>query len=254
MITQAEIKDFALLKQKKYREQTGMFLGEGYKIVEEAVISNYPTQAVLYTEKGGELYKSLIAKLKKADVPTEVVSHKVLEKIADTQTPQEILGVYKRVKKNVDELLAQNSGAVIGFDMITDPGNAGTILRTADWFNYSSVISLAGSVDLFSPKVVRSSMGSLFRLSVVEGITVKEIVRIAAQKNFTLVCSVLGGEDYRKVKLPKNSLLFFSNESRGVSPELLTPQTLQIAIPGKGRAESLNVSSAAAILLAGFAL
>ncbi len=137
---------------------------------------------------------------------------------------------------------------MVYLDNVSDPGNAGTILRNCDWFGIKDVLMSEGSVELYNPKVVRSSMGSIFHLNIYEDVSPAHLQELKG-KGYRLICSDLAGEDLFDFKPPEKCIVVFSNEAHGPGNEIRERADHIVSIRKKGKAESLNVASASAVIL-----
>lgn len=233
------IKKLSKLKQRKYREETGLFIVEGERSCRDAINSSFLIESVVMSE-------SFFDKAK--DFGFEnliIVKDKIFASLSDTKTPQGILAVLK-----MPEVKEFKSGHYIFCDEIQDPGNAGTILRSADAFGFSGVIFSKGSVDVFSPKVIRSTMGSIFHIDLWQNCE-KNILEELKSKGFKISASALSGESVtsKNMKVEKNHIFVIGNEGAGVSDEILDIADEIVYIKMQGKAESLNAGVAASILM-----
>ena len=234
MLGKNEIKDIQSLSHKKYRDEKGLFIAEGPKIVTELLelapqqlVSLYATREWL--DKSGSTLTT-----------ATVVSDNELERISQLQTPNGVLAVFKKFEIEAPS----NSGFALFLDGIQDPGNFGTIIRTADWFGIQHVICTAGCADPYNPKVVQATMASIARVAVHQG----DAAWLAAQDR-PVIAAVLHGTALETVSKKKDGILVIGNESKGISPGILAIATEKVTIPGKGAAESLNAAVATGILL-----
>ena len=227
------------LAQKKFRNELKLFVAEGLRLCEEAqpaqVEFGFFTREFLSDERA----KILVERLKNL----EEVSPATMEKISDTQTPQGILLVVRQKFSSPEEVLSKKIIAVL--DGVQDPGNVGTILRTAAAFDCSTIL-LDGSAEIFNPKVVRASMGAIFHLPILK-MTREDFLSL---RGFEILAATLDGsaEIYHRHDFQKNSAIVFGSEASGVSEKILSVAK-KIFIPMNGRAESLNVATSAAIIL-----
>lgn len=247
MISQKELKYYSSLLVKKFRTQESKFLVEGLKIVEEGLASSFVCEAVFATPEFMESFPKLINKIRSKT--KNIIQLKSLEfqRISDTRSPQGIAAVFKKLlpQKRLDEL---KDNLLVFLDNISDPGNVGTILRTCDWFGIKDVLISNHSVEYLNPKVIRASMGSVFHLNVYEDVVLEDLKNLK-KKGYKIICTDLAGNDFKKYKIQNASIISFSNESSGPSGILKELADDFITILPKGKAESLNVSSAAAIIL-----
>lgn len=245
MLTQNELKYYSSLKQKKYRQKENKFIIEGKRLVEEALKSKYRCELVIMSQ-------SFLDKNKppafSRHLRTEIINDKSYQKLTDTKSPQGISAVMFMLPAvlgiNSDEKL------IIALENISDPGNVGTIIRTCDWFGVHSVIISQGSVDLYNPKVIRSTMGSLFHISIFESADFYDDLLKLKKKGMKILCSDMDGRNIFTYKGKGNSVLVMSNEAHGPTETALKLSDDILTIPKQGKAESLNVASAAAVMIA----
>ena len=250
-VNNPQVKAAAELKQKKYRQQRGLFLAEGLRTVEESVAYRQ-AESIYYTAIEDERTRAVLEAAAAQQVKLYCVSDAVLKKIADTETPQGIIAVCKMQSTSMEQLLAKGKMLLV-LDRVGDPGNVGTILRSADWFGVSRVYLSEDCADIYNPKVVQASMGSLFRVK----ISVCDVAELCS--NFRSVGkdvfgTVLDGEDIYRCELPDEGLIVMGNESRGISEAVRRELSRRLRIPsfGGSRAESLNVAVATAVTLSIF--
>jgi TrmH family RNA methyltransferase len=248
MISTNELKYYSSLLHKKYRKIESKFLIEGKKIVEEAIASNYDCEKVFITAKLEETNPELIKKIRSYKIPVELIKSVEFQRISDTKAPQGVAAVLKKKSK---AFLASRikDNILVYLEDISDPGNVGTIIRNCDWFGIKNILLSKESAEIYNPKVLRASMGSVFHLNIFEDITLNEITNLK-NSGYKFVCSDIEGKNVFDFKWNDKIILFLSNESEGPSKELLTITDHKITIPRSGKAESLNVASASAILLA----
>ena len=242
------VKAAAELKQKKYRQQQGLFLAEGLRTVEEAVRYG-AVQSIFYTAIEDDRTRAVLEEAAAKQIKLVCVSDKVLKKIAGTETPQGIIAVCEMRSKRLDEFLASGKMLLV-LDRVTDPGNIGTMLRTADAAGVGGLLLLQGCADIYAPKTVRASMGSLFHLPVLSGLSEELLVQAARKAGYELLVTCLDGADnLYKADLQGRLAFVMGNEANGVSPALLAAADKRVFIPMQGRAESLNVAMAAGIVM-----
>ena len=248
MISNNELKYYASLLNKKYRKIENKFLIEGKKIVGEGLASNYDCEKVFITGKFEETNPELIRKIRTKKVQVELLSSVEFQRISDTKAPQGIAAVLKKKSTVFSPSLIKDKFLVYLED-ISDPGNLGTIIRNCDWFGINNILLSKESAEMYNPKVLRASMGSVFHLNIFEYITLKEIAGLK-NSGYAFICSDTEGKDVFDFSWNDKIILFLSNESKGPSQELLSITDHKITIPRKGKAESLNVASASAVILA----
>ena len=247
-VNNPQVKAAAELKQKKYRQQRGLFLAEGLRTVEEAVASRQ-VESIFYTAIEDDRTRTVLEAAAEQQVKLYCVSDAVLKKIADTETPQGIITVCKMQQVQLEQLLAKGKLLLV-LDRVGDPGNVGTMLRTADAAGIGGMLLLKGSVDAYAPKTVRSSMGSLFHVPVVAGISEADFIKEAHNAGYELLVTCLDGADnLYQADLHGRLAFVMGNEANGVSDGLLAAADKRVYIPMAGRAESLNVAMAAGIVM-----
>jgi len=229
----------------KERKSTGMFVAEGMQCAREALASsNGPQIETLYLTANG---RSKIEEI--ADVSgfnTFDVSDEVMKEMSETITPQGILAICKIPRNDLNGLALNGSRKFIYLSEVQDPGNAGTILRSADAFGMDAVITSPGSVDMYSPKVVRSTSGSLWHIPVFESVAIETVLALGVSA-FSL--GALGSKSLNQYQISGDTLAVFGNEARGLSTGQKLDSIDVVSIPMPGNAESLNLSAAASIVM-----
>jgi len=221
------------LKQKKFRTEHNSFIIEGVKMLEELLHSDYEVETI---------YATSLWINNNSGVDCIEISVKELNSISSLKTPNEVLAVVQQKEVQLIDLPSQLN---IALDKIQDPGNFGTIIRTADWFGIQNIICSDNSVDVYNPKVLQATMGSFFRMNIIYTDLSKFL---SENKELTVYGALLNGENvYQKELNSKGSILLMGNESKGISEELIPFITDKISIPKFGNAESLNVATATAI-------
>ncbi len=242
----ARVKALIGSKGAKERREQGLFVAEGVQCAREALTSdNGPELKILYATETG------LAKISELDlnsIDVVEVSDAVLKAMSDTVSPQGLISLCYKPEDNFSELAATGSSTFIYLHEIQDPGNAGTILRTADAMGISAVITSPDSVDMFSPKVVRSTAGSLWHIPVYEGIGFDQVDKqFGGIQKFLL--SSHAKTSILDLTIPGDCIAIFGNEARGVDASALGSSVTEVTIPMAGRAESLNLSAAASIVM-----
>lgn len=241
MLVRSQVKYIQNLGHKKFRDADGVFVAEGPKIVNELLYSDRLQLIQCFATENWILSHDEIVKGKKELFFK--TDENELERISFHSTPNQVLAIFT---KPVFKPMIKPEGITILLETIQDPGNLGTIIRTADWFGIKQIVCSMDTVDVFNPKVVQSAMGSLIR---VEMIYTDLEEYIQSNREIPLYASSLEGEDlYQKLPL-SNALLLMGNESRGISLRLDALAAKKIRIPRLGGAESLNVAVATGILL-----
>ena len=242
------VKAAAELKQKKYRTQNGLYLAEGLRTAEEAVAYK-AVETLFYVPTDDDRTMRLLEDAAMQNIKLVCVNENVMKKIADTETPQGIIAVCKMRQPKLENLLASGKMLLV-LDRVGDPGNIGTMLRTADAAGIGRLVLLKGCADIYAPKTVRSSMGSLFHIPVLSGVSEQEFVSAAKKAGYDLLVTCLDGADnLYKADLSGRIAFVMGNEAGGVSETLLEKADKRVYIPMAGRAESLNVAMAAGIVM-----
>jgi TrmH family RNA methyltransferase len=241
MLVKSQVKYIQSLGHKKFRDADGVFVAEGPKIVLEFLQSDNCSLVMCFTTRNWLKVHEAILKGREHLV-FETDEHE-LERISFLSTPNQVVAVFS---KPVFGKQARAEGLILLLDTIQDPGNLGTIIRTADWFGVNRIVSSLDTADVFNPKVVQSAMGSLIR---VESIYADLEEYIRSRPELILFASSLDGQDLHENIPASGSMLLMGNESKGISPALEKLAGKRIRIPGGGGAESLNVAVATGILL-----
>lgn len=230
-----DIKLVRSLLQKKFRKELGLFVVEGKKMTEESIQSKFEVYAVFSTDPS---FKSVYSN-------AIIVSSKEMQMMSSFATPSDHLAVLRIPKQNFEE---PKSDLVLYLDGIKDPGNLGTIIRTAEWFGVSQVFCSIDSVELYSPKTVQSTMGSLFRVSV-QYCDAELLLKLP---EYEIYGAVLKGQSIKSIQDKGKKILVIGSESHGIREDVLNKIRHRITIPGGGEAESLNAAIATGILLFAF--
>lgn len=239
------IKEIKKLHKKKVRDEKKQYVIEGFHLIEEAMNSGAIIEWILFNQRGQSEWSNW---LEKCDADKLIfVSDEVISSLSDLPTPQGIIAVVNRNEANHP---MEFRGGWLLLDNIQDPGNVGTMIRTADAAGLTGVIVGEGTADIYSTKVLRAMQGSNYHLPVIQG-NLEEILQQFIQSQIPIYGTELNEQavDYLKVNKTENYGLILGNEGQGVAPTLLAQTTQNIYIPIKGQAESLNVAVAAGILM-----
>ncbi len=245
MLSNRLLKYYSSLLHKKYRLQENKFIVEGKKLVQEGLNSNFTVEIVIVTEEFYKTNKDFMEFVKQRSI-IERIEMQEVNKLSDTNTPQGIFAVFDQ--KPID-LNFKEEKVIVGMDNISDPGNVGTILRNCDWFGVKSVFISQGCAEIYNPKTIRSSMGSIFHLDFEIEIRLIEHIKFLKEHGYFCFATDLNGKNVYDMELPEKSFIIFSNEANGPSKDLLKTVDNIITIPKFGNAESLNVASASAVVL-----
>ncbi|MFM6978245.1 MAG: TrmH family RNA methyltransferase, partial [Micrococcales bacterium] len=242
----------AKLNKKDARSETGLFLLEGPQGLSEALDRPKLIVDLYATEDAVERHSDLFARAASTRVDVQLVSEVVLKVMCDTTTPQGILAVCHQLHSTLEDLVEAKPQLVALLANIRDPGNAGTVLRAADAAGADAVIFSENSVDVYNPKVVRSTTGSLFHLPVVTGVSIETVITKLRDAGMQVFAANGGGVELPSLaneELAKPTLWVMGNEAWGFEPETLELVDQQVAVPIYGAAESLNLATAASICL-----
>ena len=231
MITKNQIKLIKSLRLKKNRIQSGFFVAEGEKIVDELLKSDLEAVNIFSISEKYKNLKNYIS-----------INSTQLKQISNLKSPNNVLGIFKiPVNKKIDF----NSN-IVALEEINDPGNLGTIIRLCDWFGIKNIICSQNSVDCYNPKVVQSSMGSISRVS----ISYMEFDNLISSVSYNTVAADLHGKSLKEHIFSKNQIIFFGNESNGFSQKVSSNIKTKITIQRyNDNVESLNLASSVAIVL-----
>lgn len=238
-----------LVNSAKYRREKGLFTAEGVRLCRDGVLSGFTPEYFFYTEKSREKYEEDFLKISDCSKKSFEVSQAVFEKISDTKSPQGFFCVFNMLDKRKIPYTINNRGNYIALENVRDPSNLGTVLRTAEALGVEGVIMSEGCCDFFSPKVVRGSMGAVFRVpAYVPEDFVRYIEQLSAMGINTYGSTPRDAEDITAVDFD-GGVMLIGNEGSGLSQDVLSVCTRRVRIPMGGRAESLNAAAAAAILM-----
>jgi RNA methyltransferase, TrmH family len=242
MLVKSQVKYIQSLSQKKLRDEESVFVAEGPKIINELLrASNVQFRQLFAVESWINANQELLNV--KPGGQVIAIDEKELERISFLKTPNDVLGIFQKPSFNAPIL----KGAVsLLLDSIQDPGNMGTILRCADWFGIQTIICSEECADVFAPKVIQSTMGSISRVQVLYA---DPLQFLANHAGLPLYAAVLGGNDISSFKKIKEGIILIGNESKGLRDAILDLPVQRLTIPKKGGAESLNAAIATGIIL-----
>ncbi len=246
-MTKAERQFLKSLHQKKYRYSHKRFLLEGEKLVKEAVDSQFPLESIFYSDTISDHTLSYVQSALRPECVLKSVSPSDINFVSSLKNPEGIIATGIIPEMQSTEIITDFSSAIYLWE-INDPGNLGTILRTADWFGIQNIFLSPGCVDPFSPKVVRGSMGALFRMAIWQEIPFDFIQTIAANNHIDLITADTRGEPPDKIATTR-WLLVLGSESHGLSNSILNKSNFTVGIPRIGSGESLNLAVSAGILI-----
>ncbi len=243
MISRSQFKYIQSLGQKKYRDEAGVFIAEGPKLVKELLQCKNTGFIHLYALD--EWIKTNEKLLPGIDIT--IIDEGELKRISQLKTPNQVIAIV--TKFETKELVTEGKISLV-LDAIQDPGNLGTIIRIADWFAIPQIICSHDCADVYNPKVVQATMGSIARVKVFYTALPEWIKQ---QGKIRVYVTMLEGKDVTKMNSLTEGLIIIGNESKGISNELLLYANEKITIPKKGKAESLNAAVAAGIILSNLA-
>ena len=253
------VKHIRKLKDKKERDISNEYLSEGVKIIKEAIQENANIKQIIICddcEKVSDISQDLMYEIAKYECI--YVTRKIFDSLTDVKNPQGILAVVeknitinnsKELKENIIDEIDFGQDIILVLDDIQDPGNLGTILRTADSVGLNQILISKGTADVYNPKVVRSTMGAIFRIKIVECEDLKSVLKEIKKHKFdVLVTSLQTNDSIYDVKY-KKKVVVIGNEANGVEKEIQDIATKKVKIPMIGKTESLNASVATGVIL-----
>lgn len=240
------------LREKRNRDKEGCFIVEGVRSVHEAVLAGVTIRKLVLTERGQKhpLTNEIITNLS-SEVQIVRVTDEVMEFMSETESPQGIIALVSTPQITLKDLEVTQSSSFVVIDGVQDPGNVGTIIRSADAFGIGAVILTKGCADIFNSKTLRSTMGSVFHLPVLQDVTQQDLISFLKENSFFIAATTL--EETSRF-LPDVEFLWplalvFGNEGKGVSPEISGSADVLVKVPMLGSAESLNVAVTSGIVL-----
>ncbi|HSU27509.1 MAG TPA: RNA methyltransferase [Chitinophagaceae bacterium] len=240
MLVKTKVKYIQTLGQKKYREESGQFIAEGPRLIQDLLDANPDHIAEIFALGSWiKMNEHLPANLTITPI-TEIE----LEKISQLTTPHEVLAIVNQFDPTGQ--IDTKGEWVLALDGIRDPGNLGTLVRNAEWFGLKQVVCSLDSVDIYNPKTVQATMGSIARVRVFY----RDLDEwLDTLKDVPVYAAALEGKDVSKLEKLSEGIIVIGNEANGISPSIMNKATLRITIPGKGKGESLNAAVAAGIIL-----
>jgi TrmH family RNA methyltransferase len=242
MITKLQVKYIQSLGQKKFRDEEAVFVAEGPKIINELLGGTAAVPVTIYATRAW-IEKDIPVLIPGAATQVIEVKEQELERLSFQQTPNEVLGIFK---KPVYKALDFSNALSLMLDGIQDPGNLGTIIRIADWFGIENIVCSNDCADAFAPKVVQATMGSIARVKLLYTDLVDMVKKTGSLQ---LYAATLDGQSIGNLQPIKEGVLVTGNESKGISAALLDCCQYRITIPRLGQAESLNAAVATGIIL-----
>lgn len=242
------VKHIKKLKDKKYRDMSNEYVIEGIKLVEEAIQEKVEIKKIILCddcEKSEAIPKDLMYEIAKQECI--YVSEKVFKYVSEVQTPQGILAIIEKNGRDME--IDYTADIIVALDDVQDPGNLGTILRTVDSIGLTQILVSKGTADSYNPKVVRSTMGAIFRVKIIECEDLKRTLKEMKKHKFKVVVSSLQTQNSIYDINYHKKVIVIGNEAKGVEPEIQNLADEKVKIPMLGKTESLNASVATGIIL-----
>ncbi|WP_026486169.1 TrmH family RNA methyltransferase [Caldanaerobius polysaccharolyticus] len=233
------VKMAASLRQRKYRYRLKKYVAEGVKLVEEALRSNASVDFILTVNQEADY----------GDVKTYVVSEKIFKKLSEVESPQGVMAVINMEEHELSDIMSGSNNLLVVLDGLQDPGNIGTIIRAADAMGAGGIVVFKGTGDVYNPKAIRASMGSIFHIPVVFSQDPVVVYQELKRKGMKIAATSLEGDVYPYEIDLMNTAVIFGNEGNGISRVSEEQSDVLVKIPMDGMAESLNVAMSAAIIL-----
>lgn len=258
MLSKNRLKELLKLKTKKGRKEKKRFLVEGKRFLKEALESNWMAELVLFSEifERTSDEKSFLNEIKKKGIEIIPAKNQIIKSLSDTVTPQGIIGVVQKKEFISQEAFAlkktltKEISFILALDSVHDPGNLGTLIRTADAAGVELVLLSEDTAELYNPKVLRSTMGSIFHLPIVEDVNLKNSIPFLKKDGFKIFASeVKAGKLYDQLDYSGKVCLIIGSEAEGIDKKLVEISDELVKIPMYGKAESLNASVAGGIIL-----
>ena len=248
-LSQNLLKQFRKLTSKKFRNRENTFIVEGIKLCTEALASTFDIVAMLFYPAliPSAIQFQLMQSCAVRNIPCFSIDRQMLAILSDTVNSQGVIAVVTKKPVSID--ISAIKFAVI-IDSAQDPGNIGTIIRTCDWFGVDCIYLGTGTVELYNPKVLRSTMGSIFHIPVIDNVEVLQLLRDLKREYFSIYAAdAHGNTDIYSIKPQNRIALICGNESLGINDRIEAMADHRIKIPSRGKAESLNVAIAAGIII-----
>ncbi|TCO73656.1 TrmH family RNA methyltransferase [Marinisporobacter balticus] len=246
------IKHIKQLARRKYRLEYGEYMVEGVRIIRDGLENNSSIKSIVFSERlyntsGGE---GLLQDLLEKNIKIYQVPESIFLKLSDTQNPQGIIGIFSCKAYDLDAILNCEKSLFLILDRIQDPGNLGTIIRSADAAGFDAVLLTKGCVDLYNLKTIRSTMGSIFHFPIIHVGKTKDVIQHLKAETIKIVSTSLEtNKYYDEVDYKGRTAFVIGNEGHGVLKEVLDLSDELVKIPMKGKAESLNAAIAASIMM-----
>lgn len=240
MLTKAKIKLIKSLHNKKDRNEHGLFLVEGEKSVEELLESDFKIESILGTK---EFFASHAKIIELKNITCDIVEQNEIEKVSTFESNDSALAVV--FQKENSSFNTEQDEIILALDDVRDPGNLGTIIRIADWYGIKKIVASDTTVDIYNSKTISATKGSFTRVQ----IFYTDLVNFLSNTSFPVLGAFLNGKNVHTTEFPQGGIVVMGNESNGISKEIEKYITKKVTIPAFGKAESLNVAIATAVIL-----
>ena len=252
MLSKTRLKKITALKNKKTRDKQNLFLIEGFRLCEEAIQSDFEVHNLFVNQEAvpSANYEKLIQQASQNGIKITEIDNADVKQLADTVNSQGIFAIIEQRSLPFELWLSESIQFLVIIDAGQDPGNIGTIIRTCDWFGIDAVVLSKGSVDLYNPKLIRSTMGSIFHLPVFENVDLTTTLPLLKEKGFTVYgADVQGNTYFHQVSYKPPLAVIMGNENKGIDSKIFQHIDYSIKIPSYGKAESLNLALAGAVII-----
>ena len=244
----SDIKYLRKLYNARKRRQEGKYILEGSRIIEQALDSGCSLTLVFATPDFDD--PELLTRLQGDKLKIRYISRKLLESVADTVSPQGIIALAEKPDYYLSDVLSESQESILVLDRIQDPGNMGTLIRTAAAAGVEGIVALKGCVDIYNLKVLRATMGAVFSIPIITRLGKNEFLQEVNEGDYFLVCTAIDGEQYYyEVEYGQPVVFVIGNEARGIDSDLLKVANSRVKIPLSGEIDSLNAAVSGGIVL-----
>ncbi|HCA81381.1 MAG TPA: 23S rRNA (guanosine(2251)-2'-O)-methyltransferase RlmB [Bacteroidetes bacterium] len=252
-LSKGELRYCRSLSQKKVRQAERKFILEGWRALKEVLNSSTKMEMVAVHPRflQDPDYSRLLSELESRGIPVKEADELQLQQIAETVHAQGVIAVVQQKHDDLERIPLDRASVIVAVDAVSDPGNLGSIIRSSDWFNVDALLLGRGCVELYNEKLVRSTVGSIFHIAIVEGVELPSVLQHLGSKGFSVAgFSGDGKVDYMERQMSRKAVFVFGSEAHGISREVKASVDQIVRIPRYGKAESLNVGVACGIVLA----
>ncbi len=252
MISKSRFRSILALKHKKFRDEQNLFLIEGYRLCQEALQSDFIIDALLINPDclPHPKLNEIVQLAQHRQIAVIEINQAEVKRLAETVNSPGIFCIVQQRSFDLDAYIAKDNHLIVVIDEGQDPGNVGTIIRACDWFGVDAVFLSNATVELYNPKLVRSTMGSIFHLPIIDEVDLNLLFPRLKQQGYYIFGADIDGENpYHQINYPRPLMLVIGNENRGIRKDLIPYLDKTVKIPSHGKAESLNMALAAAIII-----